>query len=93
MIQKNWENGIHVFLVVFVFIPYLNCYIDDDGNKRGLRLICNQVVLAMVLEYLRKILECPISILKKDFEVHGIVKSTNDSWGRFCCHSLKDVHI
>ncbi len=32
-------------------------------------------------------------ILKKDFEVHGIVKSTDDSWGRFCCHSLEDVHI
>ncbi len=32
-------------------------------------------------------------ILKKDFEIHGIVKSTNDSWNRFCCHSLKDIHI
>jgi hypothetical protein len=32
-------------------------------------------------------------ILKKDFEVHGIVKSTDGSWGRFCCHSLEDLHM
>jgi hypothetical protein len=34
-----------------------------------------------------------IKFLKKDFEVHGMVKSIDDSWGRFCCHGLKDVHI
>jgi len=32
-------------------------------------------------------------IFKKDFEVHGIVKSTDGSWGRFCCHSLEDLHM
>jgi hypothetical protein len=32
-------------------------------------------------------------ILKQNFEVHGIIKNIDDSWGRFCYHSLEDIHI
>jgi hypothetical protein len=93
VIQKSWGNGIPVFLAVFVFIPDLNCCIDNGAAKRGFHVSFIEVARAMVLEYLCGILECPSQILKKDFEVHGIVKSTDDSWGRFCCHSLEDLHI
>ncbi len=61
MIQKSWGNGIPVFLVVFVFIPDLNCCIDNSGAKRGFLLSFIEVAPAMVLEYLCGILECPIS--------------------------------
>lgn len=93
MIQQSWGNGIPVFLVVFVFIPDLNCCIDNGGAKRGLHLSFIEVAPAMVLEYLCEFWSVQSQFLKKDFEVHGIVKSTDASWGRFCCHSLEDVHI
>jgi hypothetical protein len=61
VIQKNWGNGIPVFLVVFVFIQNLNYCIDDGGTKRGFHLSFIQVALAMVLKHLYGILECSIS--------------------------------
>jgi hypothetical protein len=64
VIQKGWGNGIPVFLVVFVFIPDLNCCIDDGGAKRGFHLSFIQVAPAMVLEYLSVILVSNLKFLK-----------------------------